>query len=73
LNPEILTGRFWHDMWLVFFILILAAGIMMGQGLIIAFGAMGLAAGPVSWVWNRVSLDEVSYERHVPTRRVFAG
>ncbi len=73
MNPKTLTGRFWHDLWLAFFILIVAAGIMTGQGLIIAFGGMGLAAGAVSWVWNRVSLDEVSYERQVPTRRVFAG
>ena len=39
----------------------------------IGFGVMGLAVGGISWVWNRVSLEEVSYERSLPQQRAFIG
>ncbi|MBM3932916.1 MAG: DUF58 domain-containing protein [SAR202 cluster bacterium] len=45
----------------------------MGQGLIIAFGVMGLLAMGISWAWNRMSLADVSYVRHLPLQRVFLG
>lgn len=67
------TGVIWHDFWIAFFAVVIAIGFFMGQGLVIAFGAMGVVSGAVSLAWNRLSLDEVEYERHLPHRRVFRG
>ena len=68
-----LSGHFLHDLWLLFFAIFVALGVLMGQGLIIGFGVMGLVAGVVSMAWNRMALEELSYERLLPDRRVFVG
>jgi len=73
LKRSILSGHFWHDVWIAFFIFIIAVGILLGQGLVIAFGVMGLVAGAISLVWNRLALEEVSYERTVSGSRAFIG
>ena len=67
------SGSFWHDLWVAFFALLIAIGFFLAQGLVIAFGVMGLLAGAVSLVWNRLALEDVSYIRHLPQRRVFIG
>lgn len=67
------TGVIWHDFWIAFFVIVIAIGFFMGQGVVIAFGAMGVISGAVSLAWNRLSLDEVTYERHLPQKRVFLG
>ena len=63
----------WHDLSLAIFALIIAIGIFMGQGLIIAFGVMGMVAGAISVFWNRIALEDVHYERHLPQRRAVIG
>jgi uncharacterized protein (DUF58 family) len=73
LKRSILSGHFWHDLWIAFFVLIIAVGILLGQGLVIAFGVMGLVAGAISLVWNRLALEEVSYERTLSGSRAFIG
>ena len=65
--------QFWHKAWVGFFMLAGAIGVFSGQGLIIAFGVMGLAAGGISWAWNRLALEEVSYGRELSHKRVFVG
>ena len=67
------SGHFWHDLWIAFFIFIIAVGIFMGQGLVIAFGVMGLVAGAISLIWNRLALEDVFYERTISDTRVFIG
>jgi len=67
------TGVIWHDFWIGFFAIVIAVGFFMGQGLVIAFGAMGVVSGAVSLAWNRLSLNDVIYERHLPQKRVFVG
>ena len=69
----VLSGHFWHDVWTFFFVVIIVVGVLMRQGLVIAFGVMGLSAGLISLVWNRLSLEEVYYTRELPQRRVFIG
>lgn len=69
----ILSGHFWHDVWTFFFIVIIAAGVILSQGLVIAFGVMGLAAGLISLAWNKLSLEEVYYTREIPRQRLFVG
>ena len=61
------------DLWILFFTLPAIAGLLAGSGLILAFGLMGLLAGLVAWLWNRVSLEEVSYERRLAQDRAFIG
>ena len=61
----------WHDIWIVMFALLIIVGIVAGQGLVIGLGAMGLIVAGVSWVWNRLSLEEVHYERTIQQPRVF--
>ena len=67
------TGGIWHDFWIGFFAIVTAVGFFMGEGLVIAFGAMGVVSGAVSLAWNRLSLNDVTYERHLPQKRVFVG
>ena len=62
-----------YQLWLAFFALVIAIGVLAAQGLVIAFGSMGLLAGGISWIWNRFSLQELSYERTLDQSRVFLG
>ncbi len=61
----------WQDLWLTLFVILILIGIFSSQGLVAAFGAMGLLVAGVSWLWNRVSLEEVSYSRSFTQRRAF--
>lgn len=65
--------HFWHIVWGVFFGVVVATGILIGQALVIAFGVMGLLAGGISWAWNKLSLEQLSYERELNLDRVFKG
>ena len=67
------SGHTGHDMWVFFFLVLTGVGVVVGQGLVIAFGVMGLLAAGISMVWNAWSLEEVSYERLLPETRVFVG
>ena len=73
MRSTFLSGHFWHDLWIAFFIFIIAVGIFLGQGLVIAFGVMGLVAGAISLIWNRLALEDISYERTISAARVFIG
>ena len=65
--------RIWHDLWIAIFIILIIIGVFAGQGLVIGFGIMGLLVAGVSWLWNKVSLEDVSYERSLSQNRVFMG
>ena len=73
MRPPLISGRFSHDLWVAFFVIIVAVGFFMGHGLVIGFGVMGLLATIISLVWNRLALEEVSYERRLPQRSAFVG
>ena len=66
-------NRFWHDIWTLMFVLLIIIGVIAGQGLVIGLGAMGLLVGGVSWLWNRLALEDVQYERVVEQTRIFLG
>ena len=63
----------WHDLWLTLFVILVLIGVFAGHGLVIGFGVIGLLVVGVSWLWNRVSLEEVSYRRDLSERRAFIG
>ncbi len=65
------TSRF--SIQLYFFGIVGLVGILIPQGIVIAFGVMGLIATGIAWFWNRVALEELSYEREFSQPRTFAG
>ena len=76
----------YHQVWLsepatetigsivpTFFAAVAVVGILTGLWPIAAFGALGLVTTTVATVWNRVSLEEVVYERRFPYHRALIG
>ncbi len=68
-----MAGRVRHELWLIFFAVLVAAGILAGQVLIGGFGILGLIIGSIAWLWSRLSLEEVTYERTLARNRAFVG
>ena len=63
----------WRDVLLLVFLLVIAIGVVVGHGMVIAFGVMGLVSGAIAIVWCRLSLEDVTYERQLPEQHVFIG
>ena len=68
-----MLGQGWRDLWTALFVILIFIGVSAGHGLVIGFGVMGLLVEGVSWVWNKVSLEKLSYERRVSQNRAFIG
>jgi uncharacterized repeat protein (TIGR01451 family) len=68
-----LLNQLWHDLWIAVFIILILIGIFSGYGLVIGFGVMGLMVAGIAWLWNKLSLEDVSYERRLSQQRVFIG
>ena len=68
-----MLGRFWQDIWITLFIVLILIGIFSGTGVVIAFASMGLLVAGIARLWNRLSLEKVSYERRLSRQRVFPG
>ena len=66
-------NQLWHDLWILVFVILILIGLFAGQGLVIGFSAMGLLVAGISWMWNKLSLQEVTYERELSQQRVFIG
>ncbi len=66
-------NRFWHDIWIPLFVLLIIIGVISGHGLVIGLGVMGLLVASTSWLWNRLALEDVHYSRTVEQERVFMG
>ena len=63
----------WHELWILLFVILIVIGVFAAQGLIIGFGMMGLVVTGIAWLWTKVSLEDVTYERHLSQRRMFSG
>ena len=70
---KLLVDRLWHDFFVLILAVLVIIGVFAGQGLLIGLAAMGVLAYAVSWLWNKLSLEDVHYEREVSQRRVFIG
>ncbi|MCI0869296.1 MAG: DUF58 domain-containing protein [Chloroflexi bacterium] len=68
-----MLNQLWHDLWIMVFVILIVIGVFSGQGLVIGFGAMGLLVAGISWMWNKLSLQDVTYERELSQQRVFIG
>ena len=64
---------FWQEFWVLLFIALLVTGLISGKGVLVAFGSTGMLAMAVSWMWNSVALEEVTFERHFSQTHTFAG
>ncbi len=61
------------DLWIILFVLLIVIGVFAGQGLVIGLGMMGLLLTGISWLWSRVSLEHVTYERRLSQSRALIG
>ncbi len=68
-----MLSQMWHELWVLIFVALIAIGIFTGEGLLIGFSVMGLLVVGTARLWNRVSLENVTYERDFSQRRVFIG
>ena len=68
-----MLSQMWHELWVLIFVALIAIGIFTGEGLLIGFSVMGLLVVGTARLWNRVSLENVTYEREFSQRRVFIG
>ena len=63
----------WHELWILIFVVLVIIGVAAGEGLLIGFSVMGLLIVGTAKLWNRASLEEVTYERSFSLQRVFIG
>ncbi len=68
-----MLSRIWHEIWMILFVGLILIGIFAGEGLLIGFSAMGLLVTGAAWLWNKMSLEDVGYEREFSQQRVFIG
>ena len=68
-----MLNALWLDIWIILFVLLMVIGVFTAQGLVIGLGVMGLLVAGISWLWNKVSLEEVWFERALSQSRVFIG
>ena len=63
--------------WLVLLVAAFAGvtlvGLFIAEGLLVAFGVMGLVATAISMGWNRIALEDLSYDMEIAHRRVEVG
>jgi len=63
----------WLEVLFVAFLVVLISGIIGGNGGVIAFGIMGIAAGLLSYLFSRVALNQVVYQKKFSGNRFFVG
>ena len=68
-----MLSQMWHELWMLIFVVLTLIGIFTGEGLLIGFSVMGLLVVGTARLWNKVSLEDVTYEREFSQRRVFIG
>ena len=68
-----MLSQMWHELWILVFVALIAIGVFAGEGLVIGFSVMGLLLVSAAWLWNRASLEDVTYEREFSQRRIFIG
>ena len=61
------------EAWLWLCFLLLALGFALRAGSLLALAAVLLPIYFISWLWNRLSLRDVTYDRKLQYRRAFPG
>jgi uncharacterized protein (DUF58 family) len=62
-----------NSSWLRFAALMVILGALVRSNSLIILATMLLVIIPIAWVWNRISLWRVTYERDLSEHRVFVG
>ena len=68
-----MLSQMWQELWILIFVVLIIIGIFAGEGLLIGFSVMGLLVVGAARVWNRASLEDLSYDREFSQRRLFIG
>ncbi len=61
------------ETWLVLAAFVAILGVIAGQGVLLTLGVLLLTVLPTAWLWDRLSLRAVSYERQLGEKRAFVG
>jgi uncharacterized protein (DUF58 family) len=62
-----------NEAWIGLALLLLFVGLIVRQGALPVLSALLLTIVALSWLWNRLALSDVEYERHFSEARAFAG
>jgi len=62
-----------HEAWIVLAILLTIAGLLFRFEAFLVIGAMLITIVAVSWVWNRLALFGLTYQRNFSVKRAFVG
>ena len=62
-----------NDSWLRFAAMMILLGVAARSNALIVLAVLLLVIIPVAWVWNRIALWRVSYDRELSEHRVFVG
>lgn len=68
-----MNSQSWHELWVLFLVVLALVGFFTGQALVVGFAGMALLTSGIAWAWNRVALVDLSYRRELSESRVFAG
>jgi len=70
------SGEFvevFNQAWVVLAVVVALIGYFLQQDSLVLIAAMILTIAPIGWLWNRLALRGVSYERYFSERRAFPG
>lgn len=68
-----MLSQMWQELWILIFVVLIFIGIFAGEGLLIGFSTMGLLVVGTARLWNKASLEDLTYEREFSQQRVFIG
>ena len=68
-----MLSQMWHELWILIFVVLIIIGVFAGEGLLIGFSVMGLLVVGTARIWNKASLEHLTYEREFSQQRVFIG
>ena len=62
-----------NEAWIGLALLLLFVGLLVRQGALPILSSLLFTVVGVSWLWNRLALSQVEYERHLSVGRAFTG
>ena len=68
-----MNSQSWHELWVLFLVVLAIVGFFTGQALVVGFAGMAILTSGIAWAWNRLALVDLSYRRELSESRVFAG
>ena len=74
-HPQLVpsSGFNWMALLIAAFAATVVVGLFIAEGIVVAFGVMGLVATAISMGWNRIALEDIFYDMEVSHQRVEVG